>query len=457
MNHSLKFSIFFASIFSLFLFYSLSCIEKRSTFIHSFGVQFKVEQKKLKNGLNVIFIENHDTPLISYQTWFKVGSVDEMLGITGVSHLIEHLMFKGTKKFQSHSFFESLEAYGSNINSATNRDYSVFCQTFVSKPKLLEKVIEMEADRMSNMIVQEEKLNIQRFLTLEERRLRAELSPESQMEEALWQVSFQRHPYQWSTLGYLEDILSLKLSQVETYFKSYYHPANATLIIAGDFSIKKTWDLINKYYGSTTSNQESLKKRLRIPEEPKQNEERRYTLRGIIKSERFAHAYHITAADKKDSQVLDLLASIFFDGRSSLGYHELVEEAEILTELTGTAYTPLFPGLFIITGKMVEGVSIQRAEKALDKFFSNLQENLIDSKEVSKAAKRISLQFAENFKTMNSLGQLIGIAQMIVGDYKNSFNDLEEYSKITPFDIKRVANTYFHPNNRSVVELIQKK
>ena len=138
-------------------------------------------------------IEDHSVPIVSYQTWFRVGSVDETLGLTGISHMFEHLMFKGTEKYGPKQFFFQLETHGADVNAFTSRDYTVYYQSFI--PSLLEKVIDMEADRMTNLKLSDEILNQERMVVLEERNLRTESSPEGKMQEALWQLSFRRHPY----------------------------------------------------------------------------------------------------------------------------------------------------------------------------------------------------------------------------------------------------------------------
>jgi len=429
-----------------FIFTGAAC--KQS--ISGLGIQLELERKTLSNGLSVIMVEDHTVPIISYQTWYRAGSVDEHPGITGVSHLFEHLMFKGTPKYGPKRFFQELETKGAQVNAFTTRDYTVYYETIV--PSLLEKVIDMESDRMANLELNEEILNSERMVVLEERRLRAENSPEGKIQEALWQLSYRRHPYQWPVIGYSQDLLSISLEQVKEFFKTHYQPANATIVIVGDFKTEAAYPLIKKYYERIPSKGKVKRK---IQEEPEQQEERRLTLRDHVLSERFAQAYHITAATNDDSYALDVLANILFEGTSSRAYRRLVEEKELAIAVTGSAYTPTYPGLFIIAGVMKEAVQSGEAEAALDELIREIQDpnSVISDQEIRVAVRQLTVQLVDSVRSPHGLGQLIGTVQTIFGDPQRFASDLAKYFRVTAPDVKRVAQKYLIPNNRSVVIL----
>ena len=313
--------------------------------VDALGVKVNLTKKTLSNGLTLITVEDHTVPVVSYQTWYRVGSVDEQPGVTGISHLFEHLMFKGTPKYGPKEFFLQLEAKGAEVNAFTTRDYTVFYENLV--PTMLEKAIDMESDRMVNLKLDDDVLNSERLVVLEERRLRSENVPEGKIQEALWALAYHTHPYMWPVIGYPQDLLSITTAKLQEWFHNHYSPSNATLVVVGDIDPSKTDALVKQYYGSIPAVPVPKRK---VEAEPEQNEERRFVIRDKVASERLAQAYHVTSAEQDDSYSLDVLANILFEGTSSRAYRKLVEEKDLMTGISGSAYTPTYPGLFIIIG-----------------------------------------------------------------------------------------------------------
>lgn len=413
------------------------------------GINLSLQKKTLSNGLHIIMVEDHTVPVVSYQTWYRVGSVDEKRGLTGISHLFEHLMFKGTPKYGPKKFFEELEARGSEVNAFTTRDYTVYYETIM--PHLLEKVIDMESDRMANLILDEDVLNRERLVVLEERRLRTENAPEGKIQEALWQMAFHSHPYSWPVIGYPQDLLNITAEQLRIYFKEHYQPANATLVIVGDFDANKALALIKAGYDKVPA---APRPERNIPLEPEQKEERRLVLRDHVASERFAQAYHITSAEEDDSYALDVLANILFEGTTSRAYRRLVEEKNIALGVSGSAYTPTFPGLFIITATMKAKIQATKAEDELNRLIGEVQDKEVTPEEIAIAVRQLTVELVDSVQTPHGLGQLIGTVQMIFGDPERFAKDLAKYTKVTAKDVKRVAQKYLNPNHRTIVTLV---
>lgn len=413
------------------------------------GIDLKLRHKKLFNGLEVILVEDHTVPIVSYQTWFRVGSVDERPGITGISHLFEHLMFKGTPKYGPKQFFEQLEAKGAEVNAFTTRDYTVYYENFV--PDLLGKVVEMEADRLANLKLDEEVLNSERMVVFEERRMRTDNSADGRVQEALWKLAYRHHPYQWPVIGYPEDLGAISLPQILEYFKTHYQPANAAIVVVGDFDSEKTLALIRKEYGGIPGR---AKPRRDIPSEPEQKEERRLTLYDAVASERFSHAYHVPSAHEDDAYALDVLANVLFAGTNSRAYRKLVEEKDVALGVSGSAFTPSYPGLFIMSGTMKKGLAAAEAEKLLDQVIGEVQEKGVSEEEVKVAIKQLTVQAVDGVRTPSGLATLIGTVHTILGDPERFGEDLAKYFKVKPADVRRVAQKYLHPNNRSVVNLV---
>ena len=415
----------------------------------SLGIDLTVDQRTLNNGLIVVMIPDHTVPIVSYQTWYRVGSVDERPGVTGISHLFEHLMFKGTTKNGPKAFFQKLEAKGAEVNAFTTRDYTVYHETFV--PDLFEQVVELESDRMQNLKVDETALSTERQVVLEERRMRTDNSPAGKIQEALWALAYRRHPYRWPVIGYPGDLESLTVSTLQDWYRVHYQPGNAILVVVGDFNPDAAFEMIRKFYSLIPGRPKPARE---IIPEPTQNEERRLVLRDDVASERFAQAYHVTAADHDDSYALDVLANILFEGNASRAYREIVEENDLALAITGSAYTPTYPGLFIVSGVMKQGVSTSEVETVLNRVIQGVQEKGVTPEEIQVAVKQLTVQLVDSVRTPHGLGQLIGTIMTVFGDPGRFAKDLEKYTKVTGEDVKRVALKYLIPNNRSIVTLV---
>lgn len=444
-------SRFSSAIFSLSTALSLAflvsgCTSKQK---EALGIDLKLDQRTLSNGLKVIMIADTKTPVITYQTWFRVGSVDETPGMTGISHLFEHLMFKGTPKYPAKQFFQQLEAKGAEVNAFTTRDYTVYFENFT--PQLLDKVIDMESDRLENLTLTDEVLDSERMVVLEERRLRTDSSPAAKIQEALWGLAYRRHPYQWPVIGFPEDLARLKLPQVIEYFKSHYQPANAVLVVVGAIDPDQTFEKIKKAYEKIPARERPKRN---IPNEPEQKEEHRLVLHDHVATQRFAQAYHVTAADDDDSYALDVLANILFEGVSSRAYQRLVEEKDLLSSVSGSAYTPTYPGLFIISGVLKGGASLADAETELDKLIRETQEKEVSKEEIQAAVRQLTVQLVDGVRTPYGMGQLVGTVATVFGDPERFSEDLAKYLKVTSADVKKMANKYLVPNNRSIVTML---
>ncbi|MGK5089364.1 pitrilysin family protein, partial [Bdellovibrionota bacterium FG-2] len=193
-----------------------SCVQKISTL----GVEIAIEKKVLANGMVVVFVPDPTVPVVSLQIFYRVGAVDEREGSTGLAHLFEHLMFKGTARFGEKQFFQQLEAKGAEVNAYTTRDFTVFYENFV--PELLPKALEMEADRMQGLQLSESLLNRERKVVLEERALRTDSSPDGRMQESLWGLAYSVHPYQQPVIGFPQDLEGLTLDAISDFYKKYY-------------------------------------------------------------------------------------------------------------------------------------------------------------------------------------------------------------------------------------------
>lgn len=430
---------------AFFLVIATSC--KQS--FEGLGIKVELEHQMLKNGLSLIMIQDKSVPIVAYQTWVKVGSVDETPGKTGLAHLFEHLMFKGTEKYGPKEFFNRLEAKGAEVNAYTTRDYTVYYQSFT--PELLPEVIELESDRLAHLKVSEELLKTEAMVVLEERKLRTENSPEGKIQEALWGLAFSVHPYGNPVIGYPEDLIKMSVEDLRGFFKKYYQPGNITIVITGQFNPKETAKLIEKKYGSIAGIAPSERK---IKPEPEQKEERRLILRDKIASEMFAQAYHISRAEDDDSYAMDVLSNILFEGNHSRAYRKLIEELDWMSNIHGASFTPTYPGLLMISGVMKPGRKSADAEKVLIALIKELQTHEPEPLEIQKAVKQLTLQLVDSVRTPHGLAQFIGTIATIFGDPSKFAEDVTKYYKVTGKDVKRVAEKYLIPNNRTVITMV---
>ncbi len=414
--------------------------------VNTFGVKFEAQLHSLSNGLTVIFVEDHTVPVISYQTFVRAGSVDEEPGKTGIAHLFEHLMFKGTEKYGSKEFFKKLETRGASVNAYTTRDYTVYHETFI--PPLLDTVIELESDRLANLKVTQKALDIEKQIVFEERRLRTENSPSGKMNEALWNSAFRLHPYQNPIIGYPLDLARLTAEDLNDFFKTYYIASNIALVVVGDFEPNEVLKKIKKAYGELPEQKPPERK---IVAEPNRESETRLQLYDHVASDRLMIAYPIVSAFDDEAYSLDVLANILFEGTHSRGQLSLVESEGFFLSLGGSAFTPTFPGLFLIQGTLAKGFSAEHGESKIYHLLSQIQTEGVTQSEVKKAVRQLSLEIVDTVRTPYGLAQLIGTAQMVLGDAKRFSKDLEKYHEVTPEKVKKVATKYFDPNNRTVV------
>lgn len=271
------------------------------------------------------------------------------------------------------------------------------------------------------------------------------------MQEALWQLSYRTHPYQWPVIGFPEDLLRITTDDLRAFFKAHYQPANAAVVIVGDFDPEQTMKMIRTHYGPIERQERPARK---IPVEPEQNEERRLILRDEVANDRLMVSYHVPSALEDDAYALDVLSNILFEGTNSRGHRRLIEETETCLGVSATNYTPTYPGLFIISTTLQKGKKSEKAEELLNALIREVQENGVTQEEVKRAVRQLTVQAIDGVRTPHGLGSLIGAVQVILGDPYEFGSDLAKYLRVTPEDVKRVAQKYLIPNSRSMVTLV---
>ena len=409
----------------------------------------KVQETVLSNGLKVILLENHKVPEVTFQVWYRVGSRNETWGKTGLSHMLEHMMFKGTKKIKGEEFTRAIERIGGNDNAFTADDFTAYFEN-VSADRV-QVPIDLEADRMQNLLLKEEDFRTERMVVLEERRMRTEDSPQSYLAEQVEATAFQTSPYHWPTIGWYEDIERFTLDDLKMYYQIHYNPANAVLVIVGDFKKEDLLPRLEKAFGSNIKREVSEQKK---GIDPPQTGERRITVTREAELPYIIMGYHVPNLHHQDSYTLEVVAAILSGGRSSRFYQNLVREKQLaLSAGAGHALISKDPNLFTISAQPFPGKEVGELEKALDLEIEHLQKDRVGLTELEKAKNQLEASFIYGQDSLFSQAMILAQYEM-VGSWKMVEDYIPSIRKVTPEDIQRVAKKYLLPENRTVGILI---
>jgi zinc protease len=433
----LLFSIF--TLLHFFLFISIA----------EAGLRDRVFETVLPNGLKVILLEDHKAPLITFQVWYRVGSRNEAWGKTGLSHMLEHMMFKGTQKVGPEEFSRIIQENGGNDNAFTSRDFTAYFENLSSDR--IQVALDLESDRMQNLLLREEDFRTERMVVMEERRLRTEDNPTAFLQEQMEATAFQLQPYHWPIIGWMEDIARFTLEDLKTYYRTYYHPANAFLVVVGDFKKEDLLPRIEKAFGLNPKGIEPNQKK---DVDPQQTGERRVFVKREAQLPSIVMGYHALNLSEPDSYVLEVIATILSGGKSSRFYQTLVREKRLV--LSADADYSLLskdPGLFYISADLLPGKDVAEVEKVLDQEVERLQKEPVGDHELEKVKNQLEASFV--FSQDSLFYQAMLLAQHEISLTWKAIDDyIPSIRKISPEDIQRVVKQYLVPDNRTVGILI---
>lgn len=414
-------------------------------------IHLPVEKFKLANGLTVLLHQDRTVPAISYHTWYRVGSKDEKPGVTGAAHMLEHMMFKGAKKYTGKQFDHIHQANGIVNNAFTTWDYTGFYEKLPSNK--LELIMDMEVDRMQFLALNAEDLKSELEVVKEERRWRIDNNPPSLLRERLFANVFKDHPYGWPVIGTMADITAYTPEKLRHFYETYYVPNNAILVIAGDFDVASTRRLVEKYYGRLKTRKMAERK---FPPPSEIRAAQRFVVESDVQNSTVVLAYPGVSAGHPDSFALDLLASLVADGPSSRLYKKLVYKSQTATMTGGGNITNMDAGLLVFMAAMKPGKASGPAESILRRETQALREKLVSEKELRKAKNQLFKDYISELDTIDGKARALAVNEILFGSYERLFTDLEQYEKVTPADIQRVANAYLIPN-REVLGILQPK
>lgn len=402
---------------------------------------------QLPNGLRVVVVEDHSSPTLAYQTWYRVGSKNEEIKKTGLAHLFEHMMFKGTKNYAEGEFDKLLESAGAEgENAFTNHDQTVYVQEMPSSR--LELIVKLESDRMQNLVVDETSFKTEVEVVQNERRFRNENNPDGLIHQTLYEMVYQKHPYRWPVIGYETDLKAMKSTDALDFYKRFYQPDRAIVVIVGDVDTAKTIDLINRYYGplARTARVEPYAK----IDEPRSLKPRRRSLKLNIQVQKLMMGYLATPSMHKDTPALMVLEDLLASGKSSRLSKALVDSG-IATYAAAYHHQNEDDSIFAIDVGLQKGRGAAQAEQVALQEIRKLQNDKVSEAELKRAKNRILFSFYSSLDSNAERAEFIGKYEAVSGDFRNGLKRVQELDAVTADDVKRVANRYLIANSRSVV------
>ncbi|HUP55876.1 MAG TPA: pitrilysin family protein [Bdellovibrionota bacterium] len=419
----------------------------------------KVHRYTLDNGLRLLVVEDHSSPTFAYQTWVRVGSRDEVRGRTGLAHLFEHMMFKGTTKHPNGEFERTLDAAGAEgTNAYTTRDYTVYVQELPvasrqgkeKDPKAIDSldlIMSLESDRMVNLIVNDQSFKTEVEVVQNERRMRYENNPDGMLYHTLWETAFTTHTYRTPVIGLAEDLAAMSSEDARAFYKSYYSPNHATIIVSGDVDPDEVHEKARKHFGLLPRAESPVRV---IDAEPPQTAPRRKALKLPQQTEKLFIAYHIPSVMHEDIPALGMLSMVLGSGRTSRLYRALVETG-IATDVGVDQMDDKDPSLFLVSATLQKGKRAAVAESVILKEIARISRDPVSSAELERAKNRMSFWFVAGLDSNNEKAHYLGHYETVAGDFQHGLRLYKSTLAATPEQIQAAAAKYLDARNRTTV------
>ena len=412
--------------------------------------KLQYEMTTLPNGLTVVLEEDHSTPIVHLQLWYHVGSKNEKPGRTGFAHLFEHMMFKGSKNVEPEAHTSHISSVGGQSNAYTTDDETVFWETVPAQ--YLPLALWLEADRMATLRIDKDTFTMEREVVKEERRMRIDNQPYGRLQEIIYDQAFTTHPYKHPTIGSMKDLEAASIEDVRDFYHTYYVPANATMVLVGDFDTPQAMDLVAKYLGRVPKAERPVPRD--IPKEPPQTQEKRVTLQQPWPLPAVVVAYHITYDGNPDSYPLHIAAKVLSDGESSRIYKKLVYDKQMAVAAFGQANLIEDPNLFYAVAIVQLPHTTQEVADALITEVERLKTESITDHELQRAKNQFARDYIVGRESNQSKASQLAHAVVIHRDITTADGEFDIFQNITTADVQRVARTYFKTENRVVMTLM---
>ncbi len=408
----------------------------------------KYETKTLKNGLQIVAIPmENGSNVITTNIFYKVGSGNEVMGKSGIAHMLEHLNFKSTKNLKSGEFDTIVKKMGGVNNASTGFDSTQYY--IKSSSDRLSKSLELFSELMQNLNLTDEEFQPERDVVLEERRWRTDNSPMGYLYFRLFNNMFLYHSYHWTPIGFIDDIKNWSIDDIRNFHKTYYQPKNAIIVVAGDIKAQTIFDETTKYFADINNSVE-------IPTphqvEPVQDGAKRVIIRKESEVEMLAMAYHIPNFQHKDQVALSAISELLSSGKSSRLESKLINEKRLVNTIYAYNMETKYPGIFLFLAVCNPGVKAEDVEKEILEEIKTLQTTPITQEELDKIKINTKTDFVFSMESSSSLVNIFG-SYFVKGDIKPLLNYEENINKLTPKTVMQVAKRYFTPKNSTTLIL----
>ncbi len=423
-----------------------AALESKKEDIPLFG-SMKANQYDLKNGLRLLVVEDHSSPTFAFHTWYRVGSRNEIPKHTGLAHLFEHLLFKRTKMYGDGEFMKKLERVGvEGLNAFTGNDYTAYIQKLPKQ--YFDLIAKLESERMRNLIVDDKAFYTELEVVKNERRFRNDNSPDGKLYELLMGTAYNTHPYHWPVIGYQEDLDQMKPKNALDFYRSWYSPNQAIIIVVGDIKKRQVLKIIDQYYGKIKPSQIKPHK---IPKEPAQKKPRTKKIKLNIGFEKLIMAYHVPSVNHPDAVVFEVLQAVLSDGNSSRLTKKLVD-AGIASSISSGSFQTMDPSIFTFFVDLQKEKTAKEAKRIILNELRNLARFKINGKELKKAKNLVRFNFFTSVDSSYSIARFMGSSEVRTGSFQNGVDMYQnKIKKVTASKIRSVVKKYFNPNQCTTV------
>ncbi len=409
--------------------------------------EIEFTEYKLDNGLHVILHQDHSTPIVTVSVMYHVGSKNENPDRTGFAHFFEHLMFEGTENIPRGEYSKFVERSGGTLNANTSADRTYYYEILPSNQ--LEMGLWLESERMLHAKVDKVGIQTQKDVVIEEKKQNYDNRPYGSLLSETMKRAFKKHPYQWTTIGDPDHIRAAEDEEFQQFYKQFYVPNNAVLVIAGDIEINKTKSLVNTYFADIPKREEEIYRPNIV--EPPLNGEVRDTVYDNIQLPLLIHAYRTPAMGTKDYYAIEMLNTLLADGQSSRLYKSLVDEQQIAMQVSSFPMPFREPSISIALAFPNMGNDIKDLEEAMIAEIEKVKNNLIGEKEFQKLQNQFENDIISRKTRIAQRANALARYYTYFDNADMINSELENYLAVNREDIKRVANKYFTKDNRVVL------
>ncbi|MCD6011406.1 MAG: putative zinc protease y4wA [Flavipsychrobacter sp.] len=434
------------AFYSLLLGASLLACAKQAT------ATIKFKEYTLPNGLHVILQEDHSTPIVAVSVMYHVGSKNEDPQRTGFAHFFEHLLFEGSDNIKRGEYMKFIQSAGGQLNANTTQDRTFYFEVLPSNQ--LELALWMESERMAHAKIDATGVETQRKVVKEEKKQRYDNTPYGQLINVIFENAYVKYPYRWSPIGKEQYIDQATLDEFMNFYKTFYVPNNAVLVIAGDIQADQTTALISKYFGEIPKGTKAIPRPTEI--EPAQTAERRVNFYDNVQLPAIILGYHIPKQGTPDYYAVQMLTQLLSQGKSSRFEKEIVDKQEKAVQAAAFDLGNEDPGMAIMLGIANMGVKPEELEKAMLDEIENVKKNGVTDEEYTKLQNTAENDFISQNQKNVGVATNLATYYTFLGDANLINTELERYKKVTKDDIKRVATKYLTKENRLVVYYLPK-